>query len=453
MKKKILTVLLASVLFYGTFAEAPTVYAKETGLTFRYETAGEKEEEVLKELLADYTKQTGVIVEEVSGEADVYMGSLADLTEQYKKGELYNLYSDTEKESPYSDSVTWGSELPDEIRKRIQVYKREVPGYPAARTAVRLFCNEELFEKAGVEIPDTWSELLKVCESFREQGIEPFIFPESGWQTQAWQWLMNFLCSQMDSNLADVLDETEDRYVELAEACKGADKGVMDFSRPQLQEALKCMKEFYDLCSNHESSVNEEKGRQLFSEGNAAMILAVNEDAEDLEGDFSWRAIPIPFVTEEYSEYASGLQILAGGEVSGFYGMSISLIGNEEKKKACLDFIQYMTSVEVQERMAAEAGILPSAENAELPGKMEDFKVVEEPLRMSYFTGLDEENRGEIWEALEEYLTGKTELASLTEKLNRSCQKAAQRIREENGWTLINNYGMPTVGECTKCAP
>ena len=453
LKKRILAVILAGALFTGISIGSYPVYAKAPQLTFNYGAATDEEYIVLKELLEDYTELTGIAVETVSREADVSVGSFSEMEKTYKKGQLCNLYPYMEKESPYSDSAAWGEELPDEIRDRLQVYKREIPGYPAARTVARIFCNEELFEKAGVELPGTWSEFMEVCEKFKEQGLSPFAFPESDAEDSAWQWLMKSLCNQMDSNLADLLDETEDRYVELAEACKGVDKGMLDFTQPQIQAALGCMKEFYNSCLQREKKLNTEESLEIFAGGNAAMVLAVNEDMERLEGDFSWRAVPIPVVTEDTSVYAAGTNVLAGGEAIRFYGVNASLIGNEEMLNAAVDFIRYMTSVEAQEKMAAEAGLLPSAKNAKLPEKMQDFQVAEEPLRMPYFTGLDEQNRNEIWECIGEYLTGKTELAALTEKLNQSCQTAAQRIREENGWTLVNNYGMPTTGECTKCEP
>lgn len=453
MKKKILTVFLAGAVFGGTFSGISSVCAKETDLTFYCMAADEKEQEVLKELLADYTELTDTAVEIVSKEADVYVGSFSELEERYKKGQLCNLYPYMEKKSPYIDSATWGAELPDEIRDRLQVYKREIPGYPAARTVVRIFCNEELFKKAGVELPDTWSELMEACKKFSGQGIQPFALPESSADSLAWQWLVNSLCNQTDSNLSELLDETEDHYVELAEVCKGLDKGMFDFSRPQIQAALECMKDFCACCLNQGKNINDEEALALFDRGDAAMVLGTNEDMESMEGDFSRRAIPIPAVTQDTSEYASGTKVLAGGETDWLYGVNSSLIENEEKLNASVDFIQYMTSVAVQEKMAVEAGLLPSAKNAEFPENMKDFRAAEEPMRMSYFTGLDEQNRNEMWKYIKEYLTGKTELAILTEKLNQSCQKAAQRIREENGWTLVNNYGMPTTGECTKCAP
>lgn len=451
LKKKILTAVLAGVLLGGIAAGADIVQAKEIHLTMNCEAAEAKEKSVIKKLLPEYAKATGILIEPVSEDADIVLGDFGDMEEKYKKGQLCNLYPFMQKESPYSEAASWEEALPGEIRDRLQIYKREIPGYPASRSVVRMFCNKDLFEKAGMEIPDTWSELISISGELLEQGISPLLLPGKDSESPVWQWLVNYLCSQMNANLADSLDETEDRYVELAEACKGTDKGSIDYTQPEMQAALQCLKEFYDLSTG--KNLSYEETLETFAQGETAMIFASSEDACALEGGFSKKAVSLPRVTEETSAYASGAEILAGGEAMCFYGINAGLTEEKEKLKSAVDFLQYMTSETVQERMAFEAGRLPSVKDVRLPEEMEDFRVSEEPLRMSYFTGLDGANKKELWGYIRSYLDEEIEIAALTEKMNKSCQEAAKRIREENSWTLVNNYGMPTIGECTKCEP
>lgn len=451
LKRKILTAVLTITILGGILTGVVTVQAKEVRLTFNCDVAGKKEKSVIDKLLSEYTEKTGILVETVSGEADICIDDFAGVTEQYRKGSIVNLYPYMEKKSSYSRTVSWGETLPEEIREKLQIYKREIPGYPASRSVVRMFCNEDLFEKAGVEIPNIWAEFIEICKQFREQGMTPLIFPEKDSKSPVWQWVMNYLCSQMDLNLADSLDETEDRYVELAEACKGTDKEIIDYTQPQMQVALQCLKELFDLSAGND--MGYEESLKAFAQGETPLIFATSEDDEKLKGEFLRKAVPFPAVTEETSEYAAGKQILAGGDATTFYAVNSMLIDNKERLEAAVDFVRYMTSEKTQEKMAFEAGVLPSVKEITLPEEMKDFKVVEEPLRMAYFTGLDEINQTEIWSFIREYLNDEMDIAVLTERLNQSCQEAAKRIREENGWTLVNNYGMPTTGECTKCAP
>lgn len=451
MNKKISTLILAGILLAGISIMTDQVEVNAGQLTFDYGEITEKEKVVFKQLLADYTEQTGTEIELVSGEADVFVGSYSEIDEAYKKGEICNLYPFMENKSSYSTSETWRRELPDEILERIEVYEKEIPGYPAARTVVRIFCNEKLFEEADVKLPETWYDFMEVCGKLKDHGIEPFVFPDKDASSLSWQWMLNSLCGQMASNLPAMLDETGDHFVELAEACKGVDKGMLDFTQPQIQAALKCMKDFYNFCLKREDGISDEDALEIFGRGEAAMVLALNEDIDKLEQKYSCQAFPVPPVTAETSEYASGMSVQAGGEAIRFYCIDSNYGKNKESLDIAVDFIQYMTSVPVQEKMASEAGILPSSLNAELPEKMNIFQAEEEPLKMSCFTGLDEQNKNEIWEYLTEYMEGKIELTLLAEKMNQSCQRAVDRICEENEWNLVNNYGMEI--ECTSCAP
>lgn len=47
---------------------------------------------------------------------------------------------------------------------------------PYAMNSFGIYCNDEMFEEAGVTYPETWEELMQVCESFESKGITPFTF-------------------------------------------------------------------------------------------------------------------------------------------------------------------------------------------------------------------------------------------------------------------------------------
>lgn len=54
-----------------------------------------------------------------------------------------------------------------------------------------LYCNQELFDQAGAEIPETYEELLDSVEKFRNAGIEPIALGMvNKWPGQ--QWINNF---------------------------------------------------------------------------------------------------------------------------------------------------------------------------------------------------------------------------------------------------------------------
>lgn len=54
-------------------------------------------------------------------------------------------------------------------------YKSETSVLPYSVTAAGVIYNKDLFEKAGVAIPRTWSELLEACKTFKARGIVPVL--------------------------------------------------------------------------------------------------------------------------------------------------------------------------------------------------------------------------------------------------------------------------------------
>ena len=49
-------------------------------------------------------------------------------------------------------------------------------GVPYAANAAGILYNRDMFEEHGWEIPETWSELIDLCEEIQDEGILPFYF-------------------------------------------------------------------------------------------------------------------------------------------------------------------------------------------------------------------------------------------------------------------------------------
>ena len=49
-------------------------------------------------------------------------------------------------------------------------------GVPYAANAAGILYNKDMFEEHGWEIPETWSELISLCEEIQSEGILPFYF-------------------------------------------------------------------------------------------------------------------------------------------------------------------------------------------------------------------------------------------------------------------------------------
>lgn len=61
-------------------------------------------------------------------------------------------------------------------------YDEKTYGLPLKQWAGILFCNEEIFEENGLEIPTTFEEMITVVKAFREKGVTPMVLgAKEGW--------------------------------------------------------------------------------------------------------------------------------------------------------------------------------------------------------------------------------------------------------------------------------
>lgn len=102
---------------------------------------------------------------------------------------------------------------------------------PYGLSSYGLFCNLDLFEAAGLELPTTWDELINCLDTFKEKGTEvPLIFNGKDSMNQFSERMIGVI----DNNFADVCAEVGDGKGSFADADKDQ---VRIFSEALLQLA------------------------------------------------------------------------------------------------------------------------------------------------------------------------------------------------------------------------
>lgn len=119
-----------------------------------------------------------------------------------------------------------------------------------------LYCNQELFDQVGAEIPQTYEDLLEVSQKFREHDIDPVACGMlDKWHGQ--QWINNFTIQLGGAQL----------YKELAAGEKTLDNKVLEQAASLVQNLVRrnvfCDDMFYLTASEAE---------EKFLDGEAAMI-------------------------------------------------------------------------------------------------------------------------------------------------------------------------------------
>ncbi len=423
----------------------------------------EKANNLMNEILAEYTEKTGTEIQFESLPAadyrtwlmtqfaaeqgpDVYTGIIYDMTQDYQAGYLTNFKELYETESVYDSGQPWKDTLPDYIRERMYITAEDVPGYPTATSVVRIFYNKTMLDSVGAEIPKTWAEFMDVCQKLKEAGNIPFAFPNATIADLSWLWFNNSVCGQMYADIVEELDVSGNGYVELAEVCKGMDEGKIDFNQEQMKASFELMKEFSQYWTSDYNGLDQKTAVDMFARGEVAMVQAMSTTLESIEsivGDsFEYGVMPVPVITEETNAGALGKSVILGGQPDIIFGINKALEEDEEKYKAALDFVQYMSSPEIQARLAEEIYRIPLANTVELPEKLEGFKIIEEPLRMPWFTGINEKLRNYFHRAGQDFLSDAITIDEFTETMNESYTEVLEEIKAENEWNADNNYGM-----------
>ena len=96
-------------------------------------------------------------------------------------------------------------------------------GVPYAANAAGILYNKDMFEEHGWEIPETWSELMDLCEEIQSEGILPFYF---GFR-DTWTCLAPWNSLAVDLAPADT--------------CKQVNAGETTFTQEYKETAEKCL--------------------------------------------------------------------------------------------------------------------------------------------------------------------------------------------------------------------
>lgn len=455
MLKRVLCVLAIAALLLGSI---PAV-AEGVTITFAQQQVTDEESVAfLESLTKEYEGLSGNTIKfEAIPSADyrtwittqftagtgpsVYTGILYDATSDYNKGWIKNFADLYEAESPYDPGQAWKETLPESILERMYISpENETPGYPTSTSVVRIFCNAELFAQAGVEVPATWADFMEVCQKLLDAGIVPFAFPNATISDLSWLWFNNSVSSQLNSELRKALDESGNGYVELNEMCKGMIEGAWTFDVPQLKEGYALMKNFSQYWTSDYNSLDRTTAIEMFLRGDTAMVQALSGDLRMIDemAEFDYVVTPVPVITEETSEYAQNMSVVLGGQPDIIYSINAGLEGAE--LEAAIDFVQWMSSPDVQARYATTIYRIPLAVSIDLPENLSGFIITEDQLRLAYYTGINEQIRNYFHRAGQEFLEDKISVDEMCEILNQSYTEVLTQIAEENGWNADNNY-------------
>ncbi|MDT0302567.1 ABC transporter substrate-binding protein [Streptomonospora wellingtoniae] len=212
---------------------------------------------------------------------------------------------------------------------------------------VMLFYNEQVFEDAGVEPPETWQDILDLVDTFKKEGVTPFALGgATPWTEQMW---MQYLVDRKGGH--EVFQRIQN----------GDPEGWRD---PAVLEAAETVQDLVDRGAFGENyaSVSYEEGAAsaLLSEGRAAMHLMGS-------WEYSTQLADAPEFAEEHLGYTAFPELPDGdgnpqavvGNPTNFFSVT-----DDGDTEAEVDFLKQTYSDPYVKEMV-ENGEVPTTTNAE----------------------------------------------------------------------------------------
>lgn len=182
-----------------------------------------------------------------------------------------------------------------------------------------LYCNKALFDEYGLELPETFDDLLDVCAKFRENGIQPMVVGMSDrWPGQ--QYVNEFMVQ-----LGGV-----DLYNSIAE-------GEESFDNEVVAKAADYTKQLIDANAFNDGALglSRDDSEQLFFNKQAAMNFTGSWFSKTVtDTDIEDDVVAIPFPTVSDAKYTDEM---FGGAIDG-----ICVGADTEYPDECVEVVEYI---------------------------------------------------------------------------------------------------------------
>ncbi|MFC8682917.1 ABC transporter substrate-binding protein [Microbacterium ureisolvens] len=233
-----------------------------------------------------------------------------------------------------------------DILADLGTYGDEVNGLGYVNNANGIIYNQDIFEEQGLEVPETWDELIAVCDALVEAGIQPFY----GTLADSWTGIPSWNALGAYPAQGDFFDKMREEGENV-----GPDSEV-SFQK-DFPEAMDRQYELFSYMQEGYRGKTYDDGNAAFAGGEAAMLLQgiwATNPIKQVNPDIRMGIFPYPTDEPGESLLVSGVDVV------------FTMGKNGAKEEAAQRFLDYVFQPEVIEKFAASQNMVPSVEGAEL---------------------------------------------------------------------------------------
>lgn len=224
--------------------------------------------------------------------------------------------------------------------------KGEVNSLGYVNNANGIIYNADIFAEQGIEVPETWDDLIAACKKLQDAGIQPIYATLA----DSWTSVPSFnglgAYAVQDGFFDEMRSEGENVSADSTASFEG------DFAEPLGREL-----ELYSYAQDGYRGATYDEGNAAFANGEAAMLLqgiwAVN-GIKQVNPDINAAIFPYP------TEKAADSVIVSGVDVT------VTMGRNTPHREEALRFIDFLFRSDVIEEFASSQNMFPSVKGAAL---------------------------------------------------------------------------------------
>ena len=303
-----------------------------------------------------------------------------------------------------------------EIIADLGTHGDEVSGLGYVNNANGVIYNQEIFAAQGLEVPETWDELVAVCDALEAAGITPFY----GTLADSWTGLPSF-------NALGAYPAMDDFFEKMRE--QGEDTGPdseVSFEK-NFAEAMDQQYQLFEYMQDGYRGATYDDGNAAFANGEVAMLLQgiwALSPVKGINPDIRAGIFPYPAADDPADRVlVSGVDVV------------VTMAKDSPRKEEALRFIDYLFQKDVIEEFAASQNMIPSVEGAELS---------DEPAIQSVAPYFDE---GRIAGFIDHQIPPSIPLAAIDQQFLFSGDAEAALATLDSEWSKVAARTIPVTGD------
>lgn len=234
-----------------------------------------------------------------------------------------------------------------EILSALGTARDQVNGLGYVNNADGIIYNRAIFAEQGLEVPETWDELIAVCEKLKAAGITPF----AGTLADSWTVMPSW-------NAIGAYYSQDGFFDKMRAEGKNVNANSPVSFEKNFPEAMDRQLQLYKYTQDGARGANYDDGSALFAGGKVAMLLQgiwALSPVKTINPDIDAAIFPYPIPQNpEDRMLVSGVDVV------------VTLPKDGPKHNEAMRFVNFLFRADVVEKFAAAQTMIPSVEGAKL---------------------------------------------------------------------------------------